>query len=270
MPASSQFGGEFYNPSSFTEVLLALPRSILILSAFISLFPFIIYVLRKRPELKKISVRFFMLHLNIQEYFNNQYIERSTKEEFNRLIEKRKTWNSFRDVFLVIVAFILIIIVLSKSVFLGVVTTQSMVPTIFPKELVLVEGLTKDVKKGDIIVFKKPGYKDIIIHRVYSIENDKIKTKGDNGDIDPWSIRKKDVSGKVVMLFGKPVAGLKSIGFYFVPTRNPFAASDPSLKLLGNTITVLRFYGPLIAAALLFFVIITPPTRRKRYYGKYG
>jgi len=39
----------------------------------------------------------------------------------------------------------------------------------------------KDIKKGDIIVFKKPGYKDIIIHRVYSIENDLIKTKGITG-----------------------------------------------------------------------------------------
>jgi len=270
MPASNQFGGEYYTPSSFTEVLLALPRSILILSAIIALLPFIIYILRKRPELKKVSVWFFLLYLNFKEYFNNRYIERSTKEEFNRLIGKRKTREDFKDTFLIIVAFILIIIVLTKSIFLGVVTTQSMVPAIFPKELVLVEGLTKDVKKGDIIVFKKPGYKDIIIHRVYSIEKDLIKTKGDNGDVDPWSIRKKDVSGKVVMLFGKPVAGLKSIGFYFVPTRNPFAASDPSLKLLGNTITVLRFYGPLIAAALLFFVIITPPARRKRYYGRFG
>jgi len=270
MPVSNQFGGELYAPSNFTEVLLALPKSILILSAIIALLPFLIYILRKIPELKKISVRLFLIHLNIKEYFNNRYIERSTKEEFNRLIEKRKTWNSFEDTILIIVAFILIIIVLTKSIFLGVVTTQSMVPAIFPKELVFVEGLTKDIKKGDIIVFKKPGYKDIIIHRVYSIENDLIKTKGDNGDIDPWSIRKKDVSGKVVMLFGKPVAGLKSIGFYFVPTRNPFAASDPSLKLIGNTITALRFYGPLIAVALLFFVIITPPTRRKRYYGRFG
>ncbi|HYN44787.1 MAG TPA: signal peptidase I [Candidatus Limnocylindrales bacterium] len=270
MPASSQFGGELYTPSSFKEVIFALPRSILILSAVIALFPFIIYILRKKTGLKKAFVMVFRIRLHIMEYLDRRYIEKSVKEEFDRLIENKKKWNDAKNAFMVIAAIMLIVLVLTKSIFFGVVTTQSMVPVIFPKELVLVEGLSKDIKKGDIIVFKKPGYKETIIHRVYSIENDLIKTKGDNGDIDPWSIRKKDVSGKAVILFGRPVVGLKNIGFYFVPTRNPFAANDPSFKLLGNTIGTLRLYGPLIAVMLLLLIIISPQTRRKKYYGRLG
>jgi len=45
-----------------------------------------------------------------------------------------------------------------------------MVPAIFPKELVFVEGLTKDIKKGISSFSKTRNIKDIIIHRVYSIE----------------------------------------------------------------------------------------------------
>ena len=268
MPES--FGGEIVASTSFTEIIKALPREVIILSIFLAILPFIFYRLRTNSSAKKLLIKFFMMRLSIVEYFYRLNIEKSTKEEYDGFIEKGKNLNVLKSILGLVIPGIFMVLILTKSIFFGIVTTQSMVPAIYPKELVLIEGLTKDIKKGDIIVFKKPGYQEIVIHRVFSVEDSAIRTKGDNADIDTWVLRKKDILGKAVTIFGKPIAGLKNIGFYFMPIKTPFAASDPSVKAMANTLDVLRLYGPIISAIMLLLALLTPPERRKKYYGRLG
>lgn len=268
MPES--FGGEIVTSTSFTEIIKALPVGVVILSILLAVLPFILYRLRKNSSIKELIIRFFTMRLSIKGYFERQNLEKATKEEYTRFTESDKNQNVLKSILGLVIPGIFIVLILTKSLFFGIVTTQSMVPAIYPKELVLIEGLTKDIKKGDIIAFKKPGYQEIVIHRVFSVEDSSIRTKGDNADIDTWALRKKDILGKAVTIFGKPIAGLKNIGFYFMPIKTPFAASDPSVKAMTNTIDVIRLYGPIISAIMLLLALLTPPERRKKYYGKLG
>lgn len=264
------FGAEYVAPPSNIDIIKALPVELIILSVLLAVFPFVLYRLRKYSGIKELLIRFFAISLSAKAYFDRRIVEKAATEEFNRFREKGKYRNIIKIVLEIVVPVIIIVLIINKSLFFGIVTTQSMVPTIFPKELVLVEGLTKDIKKGEIIVFKKPGYQEIVIHRVFSIEDGIIKTKGDNSDVDPWSLRKSDVLGKAVTIFGKPMVGLKNIGYYFMPIRTPFAATDPSLKAMTDTISALRLYGPIIAVVLLLLAVTAPPSRKKDYYGRYG
>lgn len=269
MPES--FGAEYVAPTSYIEVIKALPVEVLVLSILLAALPFMVRTLRKNSGVKNLFIKLFTTGLNIKEYIEKRNMEKSAKEEFNRFTQKEKSSILWKGILLdMAISGLLLALVLTKSIFFGIVTTQSMVPALYPKELVLIEGLTKDIKAGDIIVFKKPGYEEIVIHRVFSVEDGAIRTKGDNADVDPWALRKKDIMGKAVTIFGKPVKGLKNIGYYFMPIRTPFAATDPSIKAMTDTISILRIYGPIIAVVLLVFAFITPSSKRKKYYGKLG
>lgn len=269
MPES--FGAEYVAPTSYMEVINALPAEVLVLSILLAALPFIMRRLQKNSGVKNLLIKLFAIRLNIKEYIEHRSMEKSAKEEFNRFTQKDKSNILWKGILLdMAISGLLLALVLTKSIFFGIVTTQSMVPALYPRELVLIEGLTKDVKAGDIIVFKKPGYEETVIHRVFSVEDGAIRTKGDNADIDPWALRKKDIMGKAVTIFGKPLKGLKNIGYYFMPIRTPFAATDPSIRAMTDAISVLRIYGPVIAVVLLVLAFITPSSRRKKYYGKLG
>ncbi len=105
-----------------------------------------------------------------------------------------------------------------------VVVTDSMVPKIEPMSLIIVDKQPKtDYKVNDIITFKydidNDGQKEIITHRLASIENDngiKYKTRPEStGNTDPWIISRKDVIGRVVRILpmiGLFVLGLQKVG----------------------------------------------------------
>lgn len=86
------------------------------------------------------------------------------------------------------------------------ITSDSMVPTIQPHDIIIVEQIAIDqVQVGDIIVFDlyRPGL-DIIAHRAYAIGNDSqgklgIDTQGDNiGIPDSWTVYEENLIGIVV------------------------------------------------------------------------
>ncbi len=85
---------------------------------------------------------------------------------------------------------------------LFVVLTDSMEPTIPPMSLIFVDRDVDHFAKGDIISFKvdinDKGNKDIVTHRLESIDDGLIKTRSDkSGQIDPWKIKEHNVIGKV-------------------------------------------------------------------------
>lgn len=82
------------------------------------------------------------------------------------------------------------------------VLTGSMSPTIEIGDDVFVE-ITKDIKKGDIVIFDDEKRNDFIIHRVIDIQDNLIVTKGDNNNIQDSQMPKDRVIGKVLIIFPK-------------------------------------------------------------------
>lgn len=75
------------------------------------------------------------------------------------------------------------------------VVTGSMSGTIEIGDLVIVE-LTKDVDKGDIIVYSQDD--NLITHRVIETNEENIITKGDSNNTEDKPITKENVVGKVI------------------------------------------------------------------------
>ena len=104
---------------------------------------------------------------------------------------------------LIIVAFLLAILVIAQSVFspFRVVVTNSMWPQIKAGDAVVLKDFdAKDIKLGEVIVFRDPGNRDqLIVHRVVEVEKNKyntiLLTKGDNNPIGDIS---KVTAGQVV------------------------------------------------------------------------
>lgn len=91
------------------------------------------------------------------------------------------------------------------------VFSNSMVSTFYKGDMIVVQGVD-DVSVGDIIVFNVPDRNYPIIHRVYEINSDGIRTKGDNNlYVDPWKINQEDIYGKAVIKF--PLLGWVKILF---------------------------------------------------------
>jgi signal peptidase len=88
------------------------------------------------------------------------------------------------------------------------VRSESMKPAINMGDIVVtgpIGGLfSGEVEAGDIVTYQRAG--ELVTHRVLSIEDDTLVTKGDAvEDADPWPVTLSDVSG--VYLFKIPYLG---------------------------------------------------------------
>ncbi len=83
-----------------------------------------------------------------------------------------------------------------------VVRTGSMTPDLPPGDLLIDAPPTGPYRQGDVITFKvqaAPGMEPVVTHRVYGVNGDRIRTKGDaNITPDPGSRTDADVVGEVV------------------------------------------------------------------------
>ncbi len=82
------------------------------------------------------------------------------------------------------------------------VLTGSMTPTINIGDDVLIK-ITKDIQKGDIVVFDNQENDNFIIHRVIQINENEIITKGDSNNTEDIAISKENVIGKTLIIFPK-------------------------------------------------------------------
>ncbi len=101
---------------------------------------------------------------------------------------------------------------------LYMVRSESMKPTINMGDLIINSHLdgTKngEVKPGTIITYEYK--KQLVTHRLYSIDGETLVTKGDaTEDVDPWSVSLSDVRG--TYLFKIPYVGYLT---NFVRTKN--------------------------------------------------
>lgn len=81
------------------------------------------------------------------------------------------------------------------------IASGSMEPSLYVNDVILVKINEKDIKKGDIITYAKN--KEIITHRVISINNDSLTVKGDANNTIDDPIESSQVIGKVVKVFPK-------------------------------------------------------------------
>ena len=107
-------------------------------------------------------------------------------------------------------------IILNQLVFFAIITTGSMSPTLEVKDLVLIQNLKIDPQQGDIIKFETKEVPMPVIHRIYSVSEDEIKTKGDAVKYaDDWILKKEQIQGQAVLFQGKPII-VKNIGEYLL------------------------------------------------------
>lgn len=101
-----------------------------------------------------------------------------------------------------------------------IVPTGSMIPTIKSGSVALVNPKYSDLKVGDIIAFTSPiDSNQTIIHRIYQIDGQKIKTKGDNNNaVDAWTVSPELIKGKLI--FAIPYLGYLA---GFIKTKIGFA-----------------------------------------------
>lgn len=82
---------------------------------------------------------------------------------------------------------------------------SSMNPTFWPGDglrIVPYEG--KRIHCGDVVVFPQPNRDRNVVHRVVEVSLDGIRTRGDNNsNVDKWSLRPEDITGRVVTAYRK-------------------------------------------------------------------
>lgn len=156
----------------------------------------------------------------------------------------------FSEIFLPIITVVFIAFILSNHlIFFAIVSSGSMEPTFKKGDLVLMQNLVVQPEINDIIIFKIPQEMVPITHRVYSISDNGIKTKGDaNPRVDSWVVHNDQVLGKAVMIKDKPIV-IKDVANYFLieaksgqvygPEYNAIAKVIKGIKLMGSIIFII-------------------------------
>ena len=83
------------------------------------------------------------------------------------------------------------ILVFFANLHFQTVTSGSMRPTVSPGDVAITQSVPVDsLKVGDIIVFFPPSSTEAVMHRIVSLENGVIKTRGDANTVeDSWQIK---------------------------------------------------------------------------------
>ena len=107
-------------------------------------------------------------------------------------------------------------IILNQLIFFAIITSGSMSPTLEVKDLVLMQNFKINPQNGDIIMFETEKANMPVIHRIYSVSDDEIRTKGDAVElVDDWILKKDQIKGEGIIFQGKPVV-VKNIGEYLL------------------------------------------------------
>ncbi len=174
------------------------------------------------------------------------------KDSHNKIINIfRKFFQIVLTIFIIIMAILVITVIynfieikIKKKDFANYfgytymnVISGSMAETINVDDYVFIKLNDKDFKEGDVITFKVDG--DIITHRVMTIYNDEILTKGDANNDSDNVITYDDVIGKVVYVG-------KDFGVY--------------MKVLATPSVFISAFGALI----LFDLSLSPEERSEK------
>jgi signal peptidase len=115
-----------------------------------------------------------------------------------------------------IIAMAIVYILLAHLAFPAVVTTGSMEPTLEKYDVVLTQRLDLTPEVGDIIVFDVEEFPVQVVHRIISVSDTGIRTKGDARKTqDGWVLKEDQINGELITYEGEPIV-IKNIGRYFL------------------------------------------------------
>ncbi len=115
-----------------------------------------------------------------------------------------------------IIAMAITYILLAHLVIPAVVTSGSMEPTLKKYDVVLAQRLHLTPDVGDIIVFDVEESHIPVVHRIVSVPDSGIRTKGDARTFqDGWVLTEDQINGELVTYNGEPII-IKNIGRYIL------------------------------------------------------
>ena len=162
---------------------------------------------------------------------------------------------------------VIISLLLFKVVFFTVITTGSMSPTLERGDLVLMQRISIEPVEGDIIMLEREQYILPVTHRVVSVTEGGVRTKGDAmGRVDPWIIPEEEITAKAVQIGEKPLV-LKDVGDYFIlnPKEMRIGKYGSEYAFVKNLFLTIRMYGyALCIIAILGYVIVSLREAKKR------
>lgn len=257
--------------NSVFDVLQDIIRDVpmlVVLSVIVALIPIALYRMWRAPSYRALLITgiLFLRRIgsDVHAYTRRKELDEQTNMVYKHIAGRKVEFRDILNSGTYLVMLTVVILVLKKVFFFGLITSWSMAPTIMPSDLVLIEALTTDnVEIGDIVLYTKSKGYPPIIHRVVRINGENIQTKGDNARIDSWTIRKKDIKGKAVIFNGKPLV-IKNIGNYFMVSKTP-GPQDPMFKFIGNAVKAVHIYGPVLLALLLLVAMLGSFKTKKAY-----
>lgn len=109
-----------------------------------------------------------------------------------------------------------------------VVHTGSMVPALNPGDAILDRPAPSNVHPGEVVTFSvNSGPDKVVTHRVASIADDTIKTKGDaNPTPDPWTLHMSQVVGTAL-------TALPYMGYVLVYLKQPQGTASVATAFIG-------------------------------------
>jgi len=179
--------------------------------------------------------------------------------EYKLLSEEDKS--TVMSSMIILVVFVAIVfILLFDVVYLVVVTSNSMKPTFEKDDLVLMQRINTAPGVGDIILFEADRYIVPVTHRIVTVSNDGVTTKGDAAiSPDPWFIPTEDIQSKAIQLEGKPIV-IKDVGDYFIleSERQSYGKYGQEYSFIKNMFLMVRMYGyALCVIAILGYLFLT-------------
>ncbi len=254
---------------SFFQMLHDVPLMPVLLSAGIAALPFVLYYLWMRGYLHRLVAGIDAFRSALSNYLRRREIDSRVLGDYSLLTEKKTEFGDVLASSNYLVIALLGLLIVKRILFFGLVLTGSMLPVLEPADLVLIESLSKDITVGDIVIFKEPGGPKLMVHRVYGLSGDRLLTKGDTSNPDPWQLTRSDILGKAVMIRDTPVV-VKNIGWYFMPRKTYIPGSDPVFEAVRSGVGWIHEFGPVVIAVLILFTLVLNIEARSSKRLRYG
>lgn len=194
--------------------------------------------------------------------------KRSLKEQTKQYYKLSKRPNILPVLVPLLITGFTAYIILSRLLFFAIITSGSMSPALETKDLVLMQNLKVDPQQGDIIMFETKEAPMQVIHRIYSISGEDIRTKGDAAElVDPWIMRKDQIQGEALIFQGKPIV-VKSIGEYllFDPNNVRITKYGSEIYQMSKIINNIKNLGlTIFIICILLYILINFKSTGKSY-----
>lgn len=210
-----------------------------------------------------------LLFLNTKKKKSKYYLER-----FKEYKQSKFSRNIIVQLLPLLLVLAFFYVLSSQNLFFGTVLSGSMEPTFERGDLVLMQSLYGEPAVGDIVMFVPKNNKEPVTHRISRItEYGSIKTRGDaNKEEDGWTLNKKNIRAKSVMIEGKPVV-ISGLGSKLVSRADNFSITVKFTqeKGLESLFQQFRSLTPLIIFVMLViyvFMVIDTGREEKRIFGR--